>query len=90
MTPQPPETANRRGVGAAHEFVLGCARVYMTSMAPKTPIAARPAASMPMRAALPSLSLPAALVGEVPALPDLVGPAVPAVVRTVPLFASVA
>jgi len=26
----------------------------------------------------------------VPALPDLVGPAVPAVVRTVPLFASVA
>jgi hypothetical protein len=90
MTPQPPETANRRDVGAAHEFVCSdCARVYMTSMAPKTPTTARPAASMPMRAALPS-ELPAALVGEVPAFPLLVGPAVPAVVRTVPLFASVA
>lgn len=58
----------------------------MTSMAPTTPMAARPAASMPMRAALPSLSLPAALVGVVAAFPVVVGPAVPAVVRTVPLL----
>jgi len=67
----------------------------MTSMAPTTPIAARPAASMPMRAALPSddspsCALPAASVAAVPAFPVVVGPAVPAVERIVPLLESVA
>lgn len=50
---------------------------------------------MPKRAAPPSEgdpleALPAAPVGLVPALPDVVGPAVPAVERTVPLLEFVA
>lgn len=95
MTPWSPETANRRVLVPAHGSCLDHASAYMTSMAPTTPMAARPAASMPMRAALPSdesalCALPAASVAEVPAFLVVVGPAVPAVERTVPLLASVA
>jgi hypothetical protein len=63
-------------------------------MAPTTPMAASVANSMPTRVAPPSEgepleALPAALVGLVPALPVVVGPAVPAVESTVPLLESV-
>lgn len=61
-------------------------------MAPTTPMAASPANSMPTRPApleAEPLEVLAAPVGLVPALPDVVGPAVPAVERTVPLLESV-
>jgi hypothetical protein len=53
-------------------------------MAPTTPMAASPATLE-----AEPLEVPAAPVGLVPALPDVVGPAVPAVERTVPLLESV-
>lgn len=64
-------------------------------MAPMAPMAARPAISIPTRAALPweaapLEALPAAPVGLVPALPVVVGPEVPLVERSVPLLTSVA
>jgi hypothetical protein len=73
------------------EFLVPRLTSYKASIAPTTPIAARPTTSMPMREAAPEdeaplEALPAAPVAEVPAFPVVVGPAVPAVERTVPLL----
>jgi hypothetical protein len=78
-------------VASYPEIIVPRLTSYKASMAPTTPIAARPTTSMPMREAAPEdaaplEALPAAPVADVPALPVVVGPAVPAVERTVPLL----